>query len=103
MLSFLGVWDVLVLRGACRYHVRRPVPISGDVMKDFGAWFADQGKSETEEVDDVFNIRCGHCGKEEYISVCEYESGDSGWHTDEKPVPGDAIWGLCGGGPGCTP
>lgn len=72
-------------------------------MKDFGEWLLQQGRGETEEVDNVFSIMCSGCGKEEYITVDEYESGDSGWYSDRKPQPGDAIWGLCGGTHRCTP
>lgn len=68
-------------------------------MKDFGSWFGDQGKGETEEVDDVLWITCSHCGKSEPISKSEWESGDSDWYVEDW---GDDT-GLCCGGLGCTP
>lgn len=72
-------------------------------MKDFGQWFNGQGKNETEEVDDVVLFTCHGCGKSEYLSIAEYESGDTGWYTGDDFHPGDRVTGVCGGGPWCTP
>jgi hypothetical protein len=67
-------------------------------MRDFGAWFAEQGKGETEDVDDTLYLKC-RCGKSEFISLAEYENGDTGWYSEDL----ESGRGLCGGGPGCTP
>lgn len=72
------------------------------MVMDFGKWFQDQGKGETEEVDDVYEFHCCGCGKEEYISMSEYETGDTGWYVEGHQTDGKYL-GVCGGGAHCTP
>jgi hypothetical protein len=67
-------------------------------MKDFGQWLADAGKGETEEVDDTIYLTCISCGRTEYVSLAEYENGDTGWLVDLESGEG-----LCGGGQFCLP
>jgi hypothetical protein len=68
-------------------------------MRDFGSWFADQGKAEPEEVDDTLWLRCRGCGKEERLSLAEYENGDTGWYADDD----GSGEGVCGGSQFCLP
>ena len=72
-------------------------------MKDFGSWFNGQGKGETEEVDDVALFHCCGCGKEEYLSDAEYETGDYGWYVDPYNMTDGVYLGVCGSGPHCLP
>lgn len=67
---------------------------------DFDRWFNQQGRGETEEVDDTIYLHCCHCGKAEYVSLSQVMNGDIGWYTDTSFDEGE---GLCGGGEGCTP
>ena len=64
-------------------------------MKDFGAWFAEQGKAEEE--DGEIYLRC-RCGKSEVVSLKAYENGDTGWYSEDP----DSGVGLCGS-QFCTP
>lgn len=71
-------------------------------MKDFGAWFAEQGKDqpgETREEDDTYLFRCRCCGKEEYVSMAAYDNGDVAWYA----MNDDFEHAVCGGGPFCLP
>lgn len=71
-------------------------------MKDFGAWFAEQGAENlgaTREEDDERLFRCRGCGKEEYVSMAEYENGNTGWYADDE----DFEHAVCGGSVFCIP
>lgn len=72
-------------------------------MKEFGQWFADQGKGQTEEIDDTCHFTCRGCGKSEYLSWAEYEAGDSGWWVESSEVGKPTASGVCGSGPYCIP
>jgi hypothetical protein len=67
-------------------------------MRDFGSWFSEQGKGETEEIDDTIWLEC-HCGKWETVSRAAFENGDTGWYSEDP----DSGKGLCGGSQFCTP
>lgn len=67
--------------------------------KEFGQWFADVGKGETEELDDSLWLVCTGCGKSDVVSRAEFENGDSGWYS-EDPESGE---GLCTGSLFCLP
>lgn len=72
--------------------------------KDFGAWFSEQGKDATPEVDATFSATCTGCGKHEYsISLRAYRNGDTGWYIEYDVYPDDDYEGLCGGSVYCTP
>lgn len=73
-------------------------------MSDFHQWLNEQGKGQTEEVDDTVLLRCSGCGKEEYVSLSELENGDSGWYSDFDLSPGGVDeHARCGGSPRCLP
>jgi hypothetical protein len=60
-------------------------------MKDFGSWFAEQGKSDKAQEDEEIYFRCG-CGKTEVVSRKAYENGDTRWYSEDP----DSGVGLCG-------
>lgn len=74
-------------------------------MKDFGAWFAEQGKAqpgaapEEDETGDMHWFRCRRCGKTELVTRLEYENGDVAWYAEDE----DFKNAVCGGGPFCLP
>lgn len=74
-------------------------------MKDFGAWFSEQGAEKprtTEEIDDTIYFVCS-CGKWEYVSIAEFINGDTPWYWDHDIEPGGRYLALCGSGPHCLP
>lgn len=80
-------------------------------MKDFDTWMSHSTQNARAEIEGRvrepthFFIECRHCGKQAFISYSDLENGDSGWYVDEKePIEEmEHVYGLCGGGPGCTP
>lgn len=71
-------------------------------MKDFGAWFAQQGAEkpgETCEDPDIHLFRCCRCGKTELVTRFQYENGGTGWYASDD----DFEHAVCGGSPFCLP
>jgi len=69
--------------------------------KSFEHWLDGAGRGETEEVDDTYYFVCRGCGKSEYVSLAEYENGDTGWYAEQHPM--GHFTGVCGGSPWCLP
>jgi hypothetical protein len=67
-------------------------------MRDFGTWFAEQGKEPVEEIDESVYLECTGCGKTEFVERRELENGDA-WATFDE----SAGTGLCGGSHRCVP
>lgn len=72
-------------------------------MRDFGSWFAEQGKSELIKVDGTAWFRCCECGKQEVLTLAEYRNGDTGWFVEEDVEPDGDYEGVCGGSQFCLP
>lgn len=72
-------------------------------MRDFGSWFAEQGKSEPVEVDEDIRFECRGCGKVEYLTLAQYESGGYGWYVDDLEAGDTRASGVCGGSQFCLP
>ncbi|KAE8757347.1 hypothetical protein FSO04_24315 [Paraburkholderia madseniana] len=72
-------------------------------MRDFGAWFSEQGKSEPVEIDGSAWMKCCGCGKEETVNLKAYENGDTGWYVDDEVEPDGTYEGVCGGSDRCIP
>jgi hypothetical protein len=65
-------------------------------MRDFGSWFAEQGKEEPET---HFWLKCRGCGKEELVERKAYENGDVAWYSEDE----ESGEGVCGGSQFCCP
>lgn len=72
-------------------------------MREFHHWFNEQGRGETEEVDDSVWLECRGCGKSVCESMGSVESGDVGWYIEEAMEPGGTYRGVCGGSQWCMP
>jgi hypothetical protein len=71
-------------------------------MRDFGSWFSEQGKGETEEVDEKVWLRCYGCAKDGHVSIKAMKNGDTGWYVEGEVEADGTYNGLCGGSQFCV-
>lgn len=73
------------------------------MTQEFSRWLAAQKPAdfpiEADDDEDQFRMECYGCGKIEYITRADYESGDKGWYARclEEGI------GVCGGSQFCLP